>query len=51
MQHQVLSNDEIKAILSLVKNQDDHEEVWVAALAVTKLPESGSKDLFSGKCV
>ena len=26
VQHQVLSTDEIKAILSPVKNQDDHEE-------------------------
>ena len=27
VQHQVLSTDKIKAILSPVKNQDDHEEV------------------------
>ena len=51
VQHQVLSNDEIKARLSPVKKQDDHEEVWVAALAVTKQPETGSKEVFSDKCV
>ena len=49
VQHQVLSTDEIKAILSPVKNQDDHEEAWVAALAVTKEPETDSKKGFSDK--
>ena len=43
VQHQVLSTDEIKAILSPVKNQGDNEEVLVAALAVTKQPETDCK--------
>ena len=50
MQQEVLFTDEIKAILSPVKNQYDHEKVWVAALAVTKQPETGSKKLFSDTC-
>ena len=51
VQHQVLSNDEIKARLSPVKNQDDWQEVWVAALAVTMQAQTDSKEVFSGKCV
>ena len=49
VQHQVLSNDEIKARLSPVKNQDDWQEVWVAALAVTMQAQTDSKEVFSGK--
>ena len=51
VQHQVLSTDEIKAILSPVKNQGDNEEVLVAVLAVTKQPETDCKEVFSDKCV
>ena len=43
MQHQALSTDEIKAILSPVKSQDDHEHVWIVVLVVTKQPEADSK--------
>ena len=51
VQHQVLFTDEVNVILSPVKNQDDHEEVWVAALAVIKQPETYSKEVFSDKCL
>ena len=51
VQHLVLSTDEIKTILSPVKNQDDHEDVWIAALAVTKHPETDNKEVFSDKIV
>ena len=51
VQHQVLSTDEIRAILSPVKNQDDHQEIWVATLAVTKQPKTDSKEVFSDKYV
>ena len=51
VQRQVLSTDKIRAILSPAKNQDDHEEAWVAALAVTKQPETDNKEVFSDRCV
>lgn len=35
VQHQVLTTDEIKAILPPVKNQDDYQKVWVTVLLVT----------------
>ena len=47
----VLSTDEIKTILSPAKNQDNHEWIWVAALAVTKQPQTGSEKIFNYKCV
>ena len=43
VQHQALSTGEIKAILSPVKSQDDHEHVWIVVLIVTKQPETDSK--------
>ena len=49
MQHQVLSTDEIRALLSPVKNKDGHEDVWIASL--TKQPETDNKEVFSNKCV
>ena len=51
MQLKVLSTNEIKAILSPVKNQDNHEEFWVVALAVTRQSETDSKNVFSDTCV
>ena len=42
---------EIKAMLSPVKNLYDHEEVWVAALAVTRQPKINSKNVFSHNCM
>lgn len=51
VQHEALSTDQIKAILSLFENQDDHEGVWAAILAVTKQLEIDSKELFSDRCV
>ena len=47
----LLSTDEIRAILSPVKNQNYQEEVRVAAVAVTKQPETDSREVFSGTCV
>ena len=49
--YQFLSTDEIKTILSPAKNQDDHEEIWVAALTVTKQPQTGSEEVLDYKCV
>ena len=51
VQHKVLSTDEIKAVLSPFKNQNNHEEFWVATLAVTRQPETDSKNVSSDKCV
>ena len=46
-----ISTDEIKAILSPVKNLHDPEEVWVADLAVTRQPKTNSKNVFSDNCM
>ena len=51
VQHRVLSTDEIKAILSPVKNLHDPEEVWVADLAVTRQPKTNNKNVFSDNCM
>ena len=49
--YQLLSTDEIKTILWPAKNQDDHKGIWVAALAVTKQPQTGSEEVFNYKCI
>ena len=51
LHYQVLFTNEIKTILSPAKNQDDHEGIWVAALAVTKQPQTVSEEVFNYKCV
>ena len=51
VQHKVLSTDEIKAVLSPFKNQNNHEEFWVATLAVTRQPETDSKNVSRDRCV
>ena len=51
VQRQILSTGEIRAILSPVENQNYQEEVREAAVAVTKQPETDSKEVFSEKCV